>query len=94
MEREAIRHGHSTPAMAAAFAKEVGAKLLVLNHFSPRYRGDDSISSKAGMVRLERQAMRAGGLERHQVSESSGNGCHDYFFCVCLCLVSRVIFRP
>jgi len=32
--------GHSTPQMAGAFATRIGAKKLVLNHFSSRYGGD------------------------------------------------------
>lgn len=34
---EAVAHGHSTSEMAGQFAKKVGAKLLVLSHFSTRY---------------------------------------------------------
>ncbi|KAG6854870.1 hypothetical protein C0991_012060 [Blastosporella zonata] len=32
--------GHSTPQMAGAFAKRLGARRLLLNHFSARYSGD------------------------------------------------------
>jgi len=42
MEKDAVAKGHSTSAMAAAFAKACGAKQLVLTHFSARY----SVSSK------------------------------------------------
>lgn len=64
--------------MAAAFATRVKAKMLVLNHFSARYKGDSSDASVAAMMRIERQAVRASGLERHQVSTANGLGWGKY----------------
>jgi ribonuclease Z len=42
--------GHSTPQMAGAFAKRIGAKKLILNHFSARYMGDDHINEEAKKI--------------------------------------------
>jgi ribonuclease Z len=36
VEYDTISHGHSTPQMAGEFARDVGAKKLILTHFSPR----------------------------------------------------------
>lgn len=40
MERMAYSRGHSTGTMAAKFAQHVGARSLVLTHFSPRFTDD------------------------------------------------------
>ncbi|KAI9354618.1 beta-lactamase-like protein [Zopfochytrium polystomum] len=47
---QTIAHGHSTPEMAGAFARRVGARALVLSHFSNRYKddGDDGGGSGGG----------------------------------------------
>ena len=58
VERDAIIHGHSTPTIAARFARAVQAKRLVLNHFSARYKGDASVESISIMQRIEDQAIR------------------------------------
>ncbi|KAF8195716.1 beta-lactamase-like protein [Mycena galopus ATCC 62051] len=42
--------GHSTPQMAGAFAKRIRAKRLFLNHFSPRYPGNDDVDPAAKTI--------------------------------------------
>lgn len=66
--RDAVIHGHSTPFIAGDFAREVGAKRLVLNHFSARYKGDTSLDSMSIMMRMERQAMKGSRLNETQVA--------------------------
>ena len=65
--RDAVLHGHSTPQIAGAFARRVQAKLLLLNHFSARYKGDTGIDSLSIMMRIEQQAMEAADLDETQV---------------------------
>ncbi len=58
----AVMRGHSTPSMAARFAKDVGARRLVLTHFSNRYttsgaeQGGDKRPREA-VAKLLRQAV-------------------------------------
>ena len=49
LERDTLRHGHSTPQMAGRFAAQINAKRLILTHFSPRYRGDEELQYMKGM---------------------------------------------
>lgn len=66
--RDAMIHGHSTPGMAGRFTSKVGAKRLIMNHFSSRYPGDASPESMAVMTLIEDQALQASGLERDCVA--------------------------
>ena len=50
VEERAKSRGHSTPQMAGAFARKIGAKKLVLNHFSARYPGDDDCNTESKKV--------------------------------------------
>merc|ERR1712187_115181 len=50
-------HGHSTPCMAGKFAKRIRAKNLIMNHFSPRYKGDQSLESMLVMSHIELQVI-------------------------------------
>lgn len=68
--REARIHGHCTPIDAGEFAKKIGAKRLVMNHFSSRYKGDQSVESVSVMTRIERLAMKASGLGEDCVAAS------------------------
>ena len=66
--RDAVIHGHSTPELAGLFAKKVDAKLLLMNHFSARYKGDPSVDSLSIMMRIEKFAMKASGLSETKVA--------------------------
>lgn len=59
VESKARDHGHSTPQMAGRFAREVGAEMLLLTHFSARYSGDESAKSVARMQEIADMAARA-----------------------------------
>jgi ribonuclease Z len=66
--KDTIFHGHSTPVMAGEFSRKVGAKRLILNHFSARYTGDQSLDSMSIMNRIEDQAIKASGLDKTKVA--------------------------
>ena len=46
----AVERGHSTPQMAGAFGRRIGAASLILNHFSARYPGDDDVNKEAKTI--------------------------------------------
>jgi ribonuclease Z len=50
VEQRCRSHGHSTPQMAGAFATRIGAKNLILNHFSARYPGDDDVNPESARI--------------------------------------------
>jgi ribonuclease Z len=63
VQKDAISHGHSTPQMAGQFARMCDAKQLILTHFSPRYRSDNSEYSRTCMRYIEQYARDTSGLE-------------------------------
>lgn len=65
VEERAKSRGHSTPQMAGRFAKKIGARDLVLNHFSARYPGDESAESLYIMDAIG--ALAAQGFGKHVV---------------------------
>eukprot|EP01117_Protostelium_nocturnum_P017871 TRINITY_DN7355_c0_g1_i5.p1 TRINITY_DN7355_c0_g1~~TRINITY_DN7355_c0_g1_i5.p1 ORF type:complete len:423 (+),score=142.29 TRINITY_DN7355_c0_g1_i5:143-1270(+) len=59
VEEKAKSHGHSTPQMAAQFAKKINARSLVMNHFSSRYKGDDDAKSIEIMEAIRMLAVKS-----------------------------------
>ncbi|KAI0703480.1 beta-lactamase-like protein [Cytidiella melzeri] len=63
VKAKAIAKGHSTPAMAGAFARLIGAERLALNHIGARFpapfarAGPDNFRQRC-MLEIENQAMR------------------------------------
>ncbi|XP_046982995.1 zinc phosphodiesterase ELAC protein 1-like [Schistocerca americana] len=58
---KALENGHSTPAMAAQFAKDIGARVLILYHYSQRYRqtADDGEGDMDSVAKLLAEAEAA-----------------------------------
>ena len=57
VEERTKEHGHSTPQMAAAFAKKLNCKKLILTHFSARYRGDEEVEALEVMEEIRKLAV-------------------------------------
>ncbi|KAG1472251.1 hypothetical protein G6F56_001649 [Rhizopus delemar] len=58
VEERTRAHGHSTPQMAAAFARQIGCKKLILTHFSSRYSGDLEPESIKVMEQIRQYAVK------------------------------------
>jgi ribonuclease BN (tRNA processing enzyme) len=67
LEADARSRGHSTPQMAGTFAQQIGAKQLILTHFSPRFSGDPTPDKMEIMWKIEDQA-RTGALASNGVA--------------------------
>lgn len=65
VEERAKSRGHSTPQMAGAFARRVGAKRLILNHFSARYAGDDDVNEESRKIMEAIRDLAAGQYGGH-----------------------------
>lgn len=50
VEARAKSRGHSTPQLAGAFATRIGARKLILNHFSARYPGNDERNAEGSRI--------------------------------------------
>ena len=58
LERETARHGHSTPQMAGRVARQMGARALLLTHFSQRYHPANPAAMRARTLLLNHFSQR------------------------------------
>ena len=65
MEEKANKYGHSTARQAAALAKQCGAKVLFLTHFSPRY--EDAAPMLAEAKAVFENSMLADDFLEHEI---------------------------
>ncbi|EUC65724.1 beta-lactamase superfamily protein [Rhizoctonia solani AG-3 Rhs1AP] len=73
VEERAMQRGHSTPRMAGKFARDIGAKRLVLNHFGSKFASRRPNSEQSQSVGTDRQLEVVREIER-QASIAWGNG--------------------
>ncbi|CAO3599507.1 unnamed protein product [Absidia cylindrospora] len=64
VETRARQHGHSTPQMAGDFANIIGARTLILTHFSARYKGDHSEEAIKVMEEIRQLALDRFGKDK------------------------------
>ncbi|OSD02216.1 hypothetical protein PYCCODRAFT_1411075 [Trametes coccinea BRFM310] len=58
VEAKTRDRGHSTPAMAGAFARRIGAERLVLNHIGARFPAPEVPPSRSGLEKFRQGCMR------------------------------------
>ncbi|MCB9654500.1 MAG: ribonuclease Z [Deltaproteobacteria bacterium] len=79
-QREANDHGHMTARQAATIAREAGAKLVVLTHFSQRYQSLDPFLKEARAIHPNVVVAKDGRripIPRRQRSDGDGDGDGD-----------------
>lgn len=74
MEPTALVAQHSTAWMAGQFAAAVGAKALVLTHFSARYHGSFRLGGDPAAAPAEGKRGGHGGGSRGEESDEEGGG--------------------
>ncbi len=75
-EKQSILKGHSTPEMAGHFAATVGAKQLILTHFSARF--EKSTESDDIMNQICRMAASAAKRRAQLKTELQVSAAYDY----------------